>query len=144
MVPTRRTGILLAAVLAPLLAVGCEAFRGGAGSEAEELEAGRRAYLTYCARCHGESARGGPPQPPSTLPASDLTTLERRRGSFNEIYLAGYIQGRSIEGRRQSAMPAWGRCAGRHCDEVRGDDVRLGDLTVARIVAYLRSLQSGE
>ncbi len=78
---------------------------------AQESEAGRTAYLSSCAACHGEDAKGnGFLSSVLKVPPADLTTLARRNdGVFPIAAVNEIIDGRTLvaaHGTRE--MPIWG------------------------------------
>jgi mono/diheme cytochrome c family protein len=76
-----------------------------------EIEAGKTAFGTYCAACHGVSAKGdGPVAAQLVTKPSDLTKLTRgASGVFPHDSVRAVIDGRTIvtaHGGRE--MPVWG------------------------------------
>src|SRR5881628_2806023 len=65
--------------------------------EPPQVEAGRRSFRTYCASCHGESAKGdGPVARDLKIHPSDLTALAKANGGefpADQVYRA--IDGRA-------------------------------------------------
>lgn len=77
---------------------------------ADPIAAGRRAYATRCASCHGLEARGdGPVGPALTSAPPDLTWLaERNGGEFPRDYVIAVTTGDALipaHGTRD--MPVW-------------------------------------
>ena len=86
---------------------------------ASDVEAGRAAYASQCARCHGATGKGGP-APGSGRPApSDLTRPDLRTHADGELYWV------IANGIPASGMPAFPRLS----DEARW-----------QLVAYVRTL----
>jgi mono/diheme cytochrome c family protein len=84
-------------------------FSGAAQTQA--IDAGKTAYLSSCAACHGEDAKGnGVLSPVLKVPPADLTTLARRNdGVFPIAAVNEIIDGRTLiaaHGTRE--MPIWG------------------------------------
>lgn len=78
---------------------------------AQESDAGRTAYLSSCAACHGEDGKGnGFLSSVLKVPPADLTTLARRNdGVFPIAAVNEIIDGRTLvaaHGTRE--MPIWG------------------------------------
>ena len=82
-----------------------------AAGRTQAIDAGKTAYLSSCAPCHGEDARGnGVLSPVLKVPPADLTTLARRNdGVFPIAAVNEIIDGRTLiaaHGTRE--MPIWG------------------------------------
>ena len=97
----------------------------------EEIDAGKAAYLSSCAACHGEDANGnGVLSPVLKTPPADLTTLARRNdGVFPIAAVNEIIDGRTLiaaHGTRE--MPIW------------GFDVMVRN-RIAEIIDYLNRMQ---
>ena len=122
-----------------------------AGSHAaEDLEAGKTAFGTYCASCHGVSAMGnGPVAGQLVSKPSDLTVLARNaNGVFPHKAVRAVIDGRTMitaHGGRE--MPVWGDM---FVFEVTGGGVAEDDseLTaefvaqrIEQLTAYIGSIQ---
>jgi mono/diheme cytochrome c family protein len=74
-------------------------------------ELGRALYLSYCASCHGEDARGkGPSAEALKKPPADLTLLSRKYGRpMPREKLVSFIDGRaSLPSHGSREMPVWG------------------------------------
>jgi mono/diheme cytochrome c family protein len=100
---------------------------------------GAQLFRTYCASCHGETARGtGPLSTQLTRPVPDLTTYTARNGGvFPGERLRQIITGRGPAAHGDRTMPVWGAVFSRQAD---GTD----DVAAARIdalVAFLQSMQ---
>jgi len=111
--------------------------------EPARVEAGRRSFRTYCASCHGESAKGdGPVARDLKIRPSDLTVLAKANGG---VFPAGQVH-RAIDGRAvvrghgPSGMPVWGlNFQERERDSDQAAAVRQ---QIEDLVAYLRSVQA--
>ena len=95
------------------------------------IDAGKAAYLSSCAACHGEDAKGnGVLSPVLKTPPADLTTLARRNdGVFPIAAVNEIIDGRTLiaaHGTRE--MPIW------------GFDVMVRN-RIAEIIDYLNRIQ---
>lgn len=109
-----------------------------AGQAPSEPRDGAQLFRTYCASCHGESARGdGPVAEQLRKPVPDLTTYTaRNNGVFPGERVRQIIDGRGIPAHGNREMPVWG-------DGFRSAGGRLGPEAVkARIDAILRYLQA--
>jgi mono/diheme cytochrome c family protein len=83
----------------------------GSAVRAQEADAGKTAYLSNCAPCHGAEAKGdGFLNSVLKVPAPDLTTLAQRNdGVFPIAAVTEIIDGRTLiaaHGNRE--MPIWG------------------------------------
>jgi len=112
---------------------------------AQDPEAGAETYATFCAACHGETARGdGPVADLLTVPATDLTRLaELNGGSFPLIEVIYRIDGRAPIKAHGSPMPPFGGM-------FEGEDATmkteagqpvLTSRSIVDLVAYLQSVQ---
>jgi mono/diheme cytochrome c family protein len=120
----------------------------GASVAAEETKrpplavSGERLYVRHCAVCHGRSATGdGPFAGILTVAPSDLTGIVARRGTFPELEIAAFVDGRFVpkaHGTRE--MPIWGRWLGQPmAPGIEPDEVTRGE--VLAILTYLKTLQ---
>jgi mono/diheme cytochrome c family protein len=112
------------------------------GRELGQPPEGREVYLTHCASCHGVDGRGrGPVASSLRTPPTDLTTIERRYGRFDERNVAAAIDGRRVvaaHGPRE--MPVWGAVFEA---DLEGESYasRTGLLRTFELVTYLRTIQ---
>ena len=98
---------------------------------------GRQLFVTYCASCHGSSARGnGPIADTLRVRPADLTQLAKRNGAlFPTAKTYRIIDGRDVGAHGNPDMPIWGDAFMRR--------EGLNDAAVkARIEAILRYLES--
>ena len=105
------------------------------------IGAGSTLYRTYCASCHGVSARGdGPVAEHLRRPPGDLTRLALGNdGVFPEDRLVRIIDGRqTVRTHGNSDMPVWGDGLSRSMD---GGDDALRQARIREIVRHLASLQ---
>jgi mono/diheme cytochrome c family protein len=131
--------VAAAAIAAALLAAGAaaqqstETFSGG--------RAGPEVYRTYCATCHGVSARGdGPLAAHLRFVPPDLTLLAKRNGGkFDEAEVYRIIDGRKpVKGHGGPDMPVWGDAFRRSADGYSEEAVKA---RIEGLVTHLRSLQ---
>ena len=111
-------------------------------AEAGEIASGRALYLEYCATCHGLTGDGdGPMARALATPPPDLRRLAERYGNpLPEAQIARFIDGRAdVKAHGPRDMPVWGL---RFYTEAQGDQ-RLIKRVIARLVAYLQSIQTG-
>jgi mono/diheme cytochrome c family protein len=97
---------------------------------------GRQLFRTYCASCHGTSARGdGPMVQYLRIPPSNLTTLAAaNKGLFPAEAIHRAIDGRrAVKAHGDSAMPIWG-------DAFTPPESRAAE-RIGSLVAYLESIQ---
>ena len=114
---------------------------------AQDMKAGEQEYMTACAGCHGESARGdGPLAGLLKIRTPDLTRLSRDAGGvfpFEPVLMV--IDGRKGVRAHGSEMPVWGdryrNAAVRPglTDQVDADMIARGRMMV--LVNYLASIQ---
>ena len=99
-------------------------------------------FRTYCAACHGTSAKGDGPLADSmrTRPA-DLTEIAKRnKGTFPRDLVYRMIDGRSpVKGHGGADMPVWGDVFSR---AVEGGDPIVVQKRIEALVAYLDGLQA--
>lgn len=100
---------------------------------------GPEMFRTWCASCHGVTARGdGPAAPALKSPVPDLTTVSARNGGkFPEVHLLNVIKGNpdmSAHGSRD--MPVWGTIFHNMSNGEGEEALRLRNL-----VRYIESLQ---
>lgn len=101
---------------------------------------GPELFRSYCASCHGLSAKGtGPAAPALKAKVPDLTVLAaKNRGRFPAEYVREVIMGDKIiaaHGSRE--MPIWGPIF--HQIE---EDVDRGNVRLENLVKYLESIQA--
>jgi mono/diheme cytochrome c family protein len=114
----------------------------GCSSRQLEEPAGREVYLRHCASCHGERGKGdGPVAASLQRPPTDLTSIARRGGGFDERRVMQVIDGRTLvveHGPR--TMPVWGVVF----EEELEDEPYAGYTSMLRsrnLTDYLRSIQ---
>jgi mono/diheme cytochrome c family protein len=104
------------------------------------LGAGRAAYLSYCASCHGTDAKGGGPAAAALkTPVPDLTRLPPKDGKFDAARVRTFIDGTqaaTAHGSRE--MPVWGKVLEK-AGEKRGTAGAQAEIWT--LVEYLGSIQ---
>jgi mono/diheme cytochrome c family protein len=102
---------------------------------------GKQMFKTYCASCHGESAKGdGPAAAALKTPPADLTALAKNNGGkFPADRIASILRGQAtVTAHGNRDMPVWGpvfwRMSGGHESEVHQ--------RVANLTNYMQSLQA--
>ncbi len=102
---------------------------------------GAKAYVAYCASCHGLKGLGdGPVAASLKIPPPDLTTLTRRnQGQFPSSRVAESIKGEtSTQAHGSADMPVWGP-AFRNMD---GRSEGATKVRVHNLVRHIESLQA--
>ena len=110
-----------------------ETFPGGKGAP--------DVYRTYCATCHGVSARGdGPLAAHLRFAPPDLTLLAKRNGGrFDDDEVHRIIDGRrAVKGHGGPDMPVWGDAFKRSRDGYSEEAIKA---RIDGLVTHLRSLQ---
>lgn len=106
---------------------------------------GRKDYLTYCADCHGQEAKGDGPMVREfpTDPPPDLTVLARHNGGvFPAAAATDLIDGRKqIPSHARLAMPFWGVTLQRPGEEFSPNSDTEVKQRIDAIVNYLQSIQ---
>jgi mono/diheme cytochrome c family protein len=100
------TAALTAALSSELRAQGKPPFDVGAAA------AGEQSYRTYCAACHGKTAKGdGPLAKDLKVPPANLTQIAKRHnGEYPFDMVVQTIDGRKpVPGHGTQEMPAWGQ-----------------------------------
>ena len=101
---------------------------------------GKEMFMSYCASCHGKSAKGDGPAANALKQApADLTTIAKRNGGkFPSDRVASVLRGQaSLMAHGDQEMPVWGpvfwRMSQGHEEQVQ--------MRVANLTHYLESLQ---
>jgi nucleotide-binding universal stress UspA family protein/mono/diheme cytochrome c family protein len=143
--------LAMAVLLSPWLARGAFAQEVAAApgpvvtdnsTELRQRIAGRETFRTYCASCHGTSARGdGQLAASLRRKPADLTEIAKRNGGlFPSDVVFRTIDGRQpVRGHGGPDMPAWGDTFLKSRD---GGDAKTVRETIGSLVEYLQSLQS--
>jgi mono/diheme cytochrome c family protein len=133
------TGLSLAGVL---LASQALAQTTAATGQTAAAATGDYLFRTYCAACHGASAKGNGPLADSMRhrPA-DLTEIAKRnKGVFPRDLVFRMIDGRQpVKGHGGADMPVWGDAFTRAVD---GGDPAVVQKRIEALVAYLEGIQA--
>jgi mono/diheme cytochrome c family protein len=134
-------GIVFAACIAVTVPSGAAS---AAAAEQEQNHAAIGAYFfkTYCATCHGTSARGdGPLADAMRRRPSNLTeTAKRNKGVYPKELVHQIIDGRTkVSGHGGPDMPVWGDAFMRTSD---GADEASVQHRINALVDYLETLQA--
>lgn len=124
-----------AMTMMPALAFGQEA------PQMRQSTPGGEVFRTYCATCHGTSARGdGPLAASMRKKPADLTEIAKRNGGeFPSELVFRTIDGRNpVRGHGGPDMPVWGDAFSRSREA--GDEVRV-KAVIQSLVEYLESIQ---
>lgn len=102
---------------------------------------GRTLFTTYCASCHGTSARGdGPVASSLRVRPTDLTQFAAKNGGvFPAARTGRIIDGRDVGAHGNPDMPVWGRVF--RSSQGPGAADAQTKARVAAIVRYLESIQ---
>jgi mono/diheme cytochrome c family protein len=131
--------ILLASALVPLAAV------ASAQQTAEAVltgTTGDQLFKTYCASCHGKSAKGdGPLADSLRFRPADLTLIAKRNGGkFDPDKVYRIVDGREpVKGHGGTDMPVWGDAFKR---SVEGYSEKAVKERIQALVDYLKSIQA--
>jgi mono/diheme cytochrome c family protein len=99
-------------------------------------------FRTYCAACHGTSAKGdGPLADSMRRRPSDLTEIAKRnKGAFPTDEVFRIVDGRQpVRGHGGPDMPVWGDVFAR---SEGGGDPAVVQARIKALVAYLESIQA--
>ena len=109
--------------------------------EYKQSTPGGEVYRTYCASCHGTSARGDGPLASSMVkkPANLAEIARRNGGQFPSEQVFKTIDGRqAVRGHGGPDMPVWGDAFMKSRAGGSADSVRQ---TIDALVAYIGSVQ---
>jgi mono/diheme cytochrome c family protein len=137
------SGTFVAAALfgATLVAGGTEATKDDQGTP-NNAPLGSYLFRTYCATCHGSSARGdGPLASAMNRKPPNLTEITKRhKGVFPGELVFRIIDGRTkVAGHGGPDMPVWGDAFMRTADTVDEASVRH---RIQALVDYLETIQA--
>ena len=130
-----------AAIVAALLLMPAAAAAQDAPAPMKQTTPGMEVFRTYCASCHGTSARGDGPLAPSMRkkPANLTEIAKRNGGEFPADLVFRTIDGRQpVRGHGGPDMPVWGDAFERSREA--GDQARVKSV-IQSLVDYLASIQ---
>ena len=119
----------------------CLAPLGASAQEMKQTTPGGEVFRTYCASCHGTSARGdGPLASSMTRKPANLTEIAKRNGGqFPSEIVFKTIDGRQrVRGHGGPDMPVWGDAFSKSREAGDADRVKA---VIQSLVDYLDSLQ---
>ena len=125
------TGLSLAGVL----------LAGRADAQSTSAATGDYLFRTYCAACHGTSAKGDGPLAESMRrrPANLTEIGKRNQGVFSADQVFKTIDGRTpVKGHGGPDMPVWGDVFSKSSD---GGDPAVVEARIKALVSYLESIQ---
>lgn len=95
-------------------------------ASAQDKAAGKKAYLTYCSACHGESGKGDGPSAVALATKPADHTDGNVMNKLSDKFLFDVISKGGSAVQKSSMMPAWGGA--------------LKEQEIRDIVAYIRSI----
>jgi len=139
--PSKQARLIGAVMTAGLLLLATAAAgRADSGASREVTAApsdGAQVFRTYCAACHGASAKGnGPAALAMKVPPPDLTLIAKRNnGKFPAERVRQIIEGKGVAAHGDRTMPVWGDVFAR---KIGGRDPHV---VVGELVRYLDTIQ---
>lgn len=116
-----------------------------AQAESGDIEAGAGEFQSFCATCHGDTAKGGGPMADVLQVAPpDLTQLKAKNdGIFPTARVAYRIDGRDLLAAHGGPMPLFGRLFEGESVMVEGETGQpiLIARGIADIIAWLKTVQ---
>jgi mono/diheme cytochrome c family protein len=137
------SGLFGVVLITMLAASGVATAQTAAPTYAASAATGEHVFKTYCAACHGTSARGdGPIAASLKRRPSDLTEIAKRNGwTFPSDVVFQVIDGRQpTRGHGGPDMPAWFDIFRRSSE---GGDEHAVHARISALVKYLESIQTG-
>jgi len=134
----RLAGVVLAAgVVLLATAVTARTESGPSGEVTAPPGDGAQVFRTYCAPCHGATAKGnGPAALAMKVPPPDLTLIAKRNnGKFPAERVRQIIEGKGVAAHGDRTMPVWGDVFAR---KIGGRDPHV---VVGELVRYLDTIQ---
>jgi mono/diheme cytochrome c family protein len=131
-----------AAIVAGGLSLGFALLAAPAEAQSPAGATGDYLFRTYCAVCHGSSARGdGPLADSMRHRPADLTAIAKRNnGVFPREEVFRMIDGRQpVKGHGGPDMPVWGDVFARSVD---AGDPAIVEARIRALVTYLEGLQA--
>jgi mono/diheme cytochrome c family protein len=115
---------------------------GRADAQSTSAQTGDYLFRTYCAACHGTSARGDGPLADSMRrrPANLTEIAKRNKGVFPTEEVLKMVDGRQpVKGHGGPDMPVWGDVFARSVD---GGDPAIVQARIKALVAFLQGIQA--
>lgn len=115
---------------------------GRADAQSTSAQTGDYLFRTYCAACHGTSARGDGPLADSMRkrPANLTEIAKRNKGVFPSEEMLRVIDGRQpVKGHGGPDMPVWGDVFARSVD---GGDPAIVQARIKALVTFLEGIQT--
>lgn len=115
---------------------------GRADAQSTSAQTGDYLFRTYCAACHGTSARGDGPLADSMRrrPANLTEIAKRNKGVFPAEEMLRVIDGRQpVKGHGGPDMPVWGDVFARSVD---GGDPAIVQARIKALVTFLQGIQT--
>ena len=115
---------------------------GRADAQSTSAQTGDYLFRTYCAACHGTSARGDGPLADSMRkrPANLTEIAKRNKGVFPTEEVRRMVDGRQpVKGHGGPDMPVWGDVFARSVD---GGDPAIVQARIKALVAFLEGIQA--
>jgi mono/diheme cytochrome c family protein len=137
----RLTFIGAATLAAFLLAPATASAQAGESAQMKQTTPGIEVFRTYCATCHGSSARGDGPLASSMArkPANLTEIAKRNGGQFPADIVFRTIDGRQkVRGHGGPDMPEWGEAFAKSREAGDQDRVKA---VIQSLVDYLESVQ---
>jgi mono/diheme cytochrome c family protein len=116
--------------------------RAGDGGQTGQAAAGAYLFRTYCATCHGTSARGDGPLADSMRrrPANLTEIAKRNKGTYPRDLVFRIIDGRQkVPGHGGPDMPVWGDAFAK---SVEGGSEESVAKRIQALVDYLETIQA--
>ncbi|HWI17677.1 MAG TPA: universal stress protein [Vicinamibacterales bacterium] len=138
--PVKATNLVASFLMAVALILGAMA-GPAAAQEYKQYTPGAELFRTYCASCHGTTARGdGPLASAMNKKPANLTEIAQRNGgSFPSELVFKTIDGRQpVRGHGGPDMPVWGDAFSRSRE---AGDVERVKAVIKSLVDYLESIQ---
>jgi mono/diheme cytochrome c family protein len=135
------TRVLAGIAIAGFVTVPIVGAGGSPGGQQRARFEGSDVFRTYCAVCHGASAKGdGPLASGLKKPPADLTLFARNnKGVFPKDLVVKIVDGREpVKGHGGGDMPVWGDAFSKSLQDSDPDSVKQ---KIEAVVGYLESLQ---